>query len=99
MSTYGLKVKDNQGRVLYDTSTVTWIVIDSFAVAADTSISKSYEMPGFTQMKTTLQLINTVPTDQEGYAPIVTIPAIGSVNVATQSGGKSEAAIITVLGR
>lgn len=96
---YGLQVSNAQGQVVYDTTSVTWLTIESFITQRDTSYTRNYYgLTGFSEMRAHIQLLNTPPTDQEGYAPIVTVPAFGTVQVSLQ-GTKAEQAIITVLVR
>lgn len=100
MSTYGLAIRNAAGRVVYDTSTVTWVVIDTVVTVPNVVVNKSYTgLLGFTKIRFHLQLLNSPPDNQEGYSPVVYVNISGD-NASMYTAipyGHAEAAVITVL--
>ena len=93
---YGLNVYKADGSLGFSTADVTWQTLDQFTVAANASVSNTYnEASGFTIIAQR-QLVNVPPSAQEDYAPNVSISGT-TVSVAPQSGLSSSQCIIHVL--
>ena len=93
---YGLNVYKADGSLGFSTADITWQTLDQFTVAANASVSNTYnEASGFTIIAQR-QLVNVPPNAQEDYVPNVTVNGT-TVSVAPQSGLSSAQCIIHVL--
>ena len=93
---HGLNVYKADGSLGFSTADVTWQTLDQFTVAANASVSNTYnEASGFTIIAQR-QLVNVPPNAQEDYVPNVTVNGT-TVSVAPQSGLSSSQCIIHVL--
>lgn len=93
---YGFEVYNSSGSLVYSTSSITWMQVDSFSVSANQTINKSYpEFNGWT-LKAFIELIDQSPSNQEHYSPIATVSGT-SVTVGPQSSLTSFPARVIVL--
>jgi len=96
---YGLEIRDASNKITYSTKDITWLVVDKFIVAKNSSAYKTYTgLEGISEIKAQIQLIDMVPNDAEGYSPVVRT-GLYYCNVYPDPHGLSERAIITVLAR
>lgn len=95
---YGLSVFKTDGSVGFSTADITWQTLDQFTVAANSSVSNTYNEASGMDIIVQRQLVNVPPNSQEDYVPNVTISGT-TVSVAPQSGLSSSQCIIHVLTR
>jgi len=95
---YGLSVFKTDGSVGFSTADITWQTLDQFTVAANASVSNTYNEASGMDIIVQRQLVNVPPNSQEDYVPNVTISGT-TVSVAPQSGLSSSQCIIHVLTR
>lgn len=93
---YGLSVFKTNGSLGFSTADITWQTLDQFTVAANASVSNTYNEASGMTIIAQRQLVNVPPSSQEDYAPNVTISGT-TVSVAPQSGLSSSQCIIHVL--
>ena len=93
---YGLSVFKTDGSLGFSTADVTWQTLDQFTVAANASVSNTYNEASGLTIIVQRQLVNVPPTSQEDFVPNVTVNGT-TVNVAPQSGLSSSQCIIHVL--
>jgi hypothetical protein len=95
---YGLSVFKTDGSLGFSTADITWQTLDQFTVAANASVSNTYNEASGMDIIVQRQLVNVPPNSQEDYVPNVTISGT-TVSVAPQSGLSSSQCIIHVLTR
>lgn len=95
---YGLSVFKTDGSVGFSTADITWQTLDQFTVAANASVSNTYNEASGMDIIVQRQLVNVPPNSQEDYVPNVTVSGT-TVSVAPQSGLSSSQCIIHVLTR
>lgn len=95
---YGLSVFKTDGSVGFSTADITWQTLDQFTVAANASVSNTYNEASGMDIIVQRQLVNVPPNSQEDYVPNITISGT-TVSVAPQSGLSSSQCIIHVLTR
>lgn len=93
---YGLSVFKTNGSLGFSTADITWQTLDQFTVAANASVSNTYNEASGMTIIAQRQLVNVPPNSQEDYVPNVTISGT-TVNVAPQSGLLSSQCIVHVL--
>ena len=93
---YGLSVFKTDGSLGFSTADVTWQTLDQFTVAANASVSNTYNEASGLTIIVQRQLVNVPPTSQEDFVPNVSISGT-TVSVAPQSGLSSSQCIIHVL--
>ena len=93
---YGLSVFKADGSLGFSTADVTWQTLDQFTVAANASVSNTYNEASGLTIIVQRQLVNVPPTSQEDFVPNVTVNGT-TVSVAPQSGLSSSQCIIHVL--
>ncbi len=93
---YGLSVFKSDGSLGFSTADVTWQTLDQFTVAANASVSNTYNEASGMNIIAQRQMVNVPPNSQEDYVPNVTISGT-TVSVAPQSGLSSSQCIIHVL--
>lgn len=98
MSDYGIRIRDKNNKIIYDTSSVAFHIVDTLVLPAGYSGSKSYSYlaADYRTLSAQLQFINNPPDDQEGYSPIITISG-WTVSIAPQPNKASEACTVVVL--
>lgn len=95
---YGLSVFKTDGSLGFSTADITWQTLDQFTVAANASVSNTYNEASGMDIIVQRQLVNVPPNSQEDYVPNITISGT-TVSVAPQSGLSSSQCIIHVLTR
>ena len=95
---YGLSVFKTDGSVGFSTADITWQTLDQFTVAANASVSNTYNEASGMDIIVQRQLVNVPPNSQEDYVPNVTVSGT-TVSIAPQSGLSSSQCIIHVLTR
>jgi len=70
---YGFELFNKNGKSIYNTTNVTWLIIDTIHVPSGTTFTKSYNKFEFLEMTTVTCLINAAPNNQEGYTPNIEI--------------------------
>jgi len=93
---YGLSVFKADGSLGFSTADVTWQTLDQFTVAANASVSNTYNEASGLTIIVQRQLVNVPPTSQEDFVPNVTVSGT-TVSVAPQSGLSSSQCIVHVL--
>ena len=103
---FGLQVnRAVDGVNVYDTSTITFLQVDQYEVAANATDTRSYTfLEGF-RVFVQQQMVGVPPDAQEAYAPEITAPSPAvvvpsggaTITVAPFSGQTSERVIITIL--
>jgi hypothetical protein len=96
----GLEIKDSNGRVVYSTKDITWLLAEVFTVYGGT-YNKSYgHLAGaFKEISWSIQLIDVTPENYEAYSPKVYNSGF-DITVTNQSGtSRYENAIISVFVR
>jgi len=90
--TYGIRIFRQDGKLTYDSSSVTWNQVESFIVPANTSLTKQYPLLQNATVLVQISLINSPPFDQRCIAP----DAIFTGTLLNITAGNA-AAIISVL--
>tara|TARA_R110002012_G_scaffold15647_2_gene61863 strand:+ start:1614 stop:1913 length:300 start_codon:yes stop_codon:yes gene_type:complete len=93
---YGLSVFKADGSLGFSTADVTWQTLDQFTVAANASVSNTYNEASGLTIIAQRQLVNVPPNSQEDFVPNVTVSGT-TVSVAPQSGLSSSQCIVHVL--
>ena len=93
---YGLSVFKTDGSLGFSTADVTWQTLDQFTVAANASVSNTYNEASGLTIIAQRQLVNVPPNSQEDFVPNVTVSGT-TVSVAPQSGLSSSQCIVHVL--
>ena len=93
---YGLSVFKSDGSLGFSTADVTWQTLDQFTVAANASVSNTYNEASGMTIIAQRQMVNVPLNSQEDYVPNVSISGT-TVSVAPQSGLSSSQCIIHVL--
>jgi hypothetical protein len=93
---YGLSIFKADGSLGFSTADITWQTLDQFTVAANASVSNTYNEASGMDIIVQRQLVNVPPNSQEDYVPNVAISGT-PVNVAPQSGLSSSQCIVHVL--
>ena len=95
---YGLSIFKADGSLGFSTADITWQTLDQFTVAANASVSNTYNEASGMDIIVQRQLVNVPPNSQEDFVPNVSISGT-TVSVAPQSGLSSSQCIIHVLTR
>jgi hypothetical protein len=95
---YGLSIFKADGSLGFSTADITWQTLDQFTVAANASVSNTYNEASGMDIIVQRQLVNVPPNSQEDYVPNVTVSGT-TVSIAPQSGLSSSQCIIHVLTR
>tara|TARA_X000001036_G_C20577124_1_gene765143 strand:- start:42 stop:341 length:300 start_codon:yes stop_codon:yes gene_type:complete len=95
---YGLSIFKADGSLGFSTADITWQTLDQFTVAANASVSNTYNEASGMDIIVQRQLVNVPPNSQEDYVPNVSVSGT-TVSVAPQSGLSSSQCIIHVLTR
>ncbi len=95
---YGLSIFKSDGSLGFSTADITWQTLDQFTVAANASVSNTYNEASGMDIIVQRQLVNVPPNSQEDYVPNVSVSGT-TVSVAPQSGLSSSQCIIHVLTR
>jgi hypothetical protein len=95
---YGLSIFKANGSLGFSTADITWQTLDQFTVAANASVSNTYNEASGMDIIVQRQLVNVPPNSQEDYVPNVSVSGT-TVSVAPQSGLSSSQCIIHVLTR
>jgi hypothetical protein len=93
---YGLSVFKSNGSLVFSSADVAWMQLDKFIVNANASVSNTYSVASGMTIITQIQMVNDSPTNQEAYAPQVSISGT-TVSIAPYSGKTSEKVIVFVL--
>ena len=86
---YGLRFRNAANAIFFDSTTITRNFIDNFVVAAGATVVKDYAaVPYVTEFYTYVQLVNSVPTNQQTLAPSCTwankVLTVSGGNITTQ---------------
>jgi hypothetical protein len=83
---YGLAIFGPEGQVWLDTSDQTWFHTANVAVPADTDVVQDVgsSSVGFNKIAL-INIINTAPDNQEGYAPVVSFSTVSGQTRVTAS--------------
>ena len=95
---YGLSIFKADGSLGFSTADITWQTLDQFTVAANASVSNTYNEASGMDIIVQRQLVNVPPNSQEDCVPNVSVSGT-TVSVAPQSGLSSSQCIIHVLTR
>lgn len=95
---YGLSIFKADGSLGFSTADITWQTLDQFTVAANASVSNTYNEASGMDIIVQRQLVNVPPNSQEDYVPNVTVSGT-TVSIAPQAGLSSSQCIIHVLTR
>tara|TARA_R110002020_G_scaffold377840_1_gene588893 strand:- start:591 stop:890 length:300 start_codon:yes stop_codon:yes gene_type:complete len=95
---YGLSIFKADGSLGFSTADITWQTLDQFTVAANASVSNTYNEASGMDIIVQRQLVNVPPNSQEDFVPNVSISGT-TVSVAPQSGLASSQCIVHVLTR
>ena len=95
---YGLSIFKADGSLGFSTADITWQTLDQFTVAANASVSNTYNEASGMDIIVQRQLVNVPPNSQEDYVPNVSVSGT-TVSVAPQSGLSSSQCIVHVLTR
>jgi hypothetical protein len=93
---YGLSVFKSNGSLVFSSADVAWMQLDKFIVNANASVSNTYSVASGMTIITQIQMVDDSPTNQEAYAPQVSISGT-TVSIAPYSGKTSEKVIVFVL--
>jgi hypothetical protein len=93
---YGLSVFKSNGSLVFYSADVAWMQLDKFIVNANASVSNTYSVASGMTIITQIQMVDDSPTNQEAYAPQVSISGT-TVSIAPYSGKTSEKVIVFVL--
>lgn len=93
---YGLSVFKSNGSLVFSSADVAWMQLDKFIVNANATVSNTYSVASGMTIITQIQMVDDAPTNQEAYAPQVSISGT-TVSIAPYSGKTSEKVIVFVL--
>ena len=92
----GIQVNNSSGNTIFDSSSITWLQVDQFTVAANATVTNNYSTLSGFNVIAQQQMINTPPGNQEAFAPKISITGT-SITVAPYSGQSSVSVIVIVL--
>jgi len=93
---YGLNIFKTNGSVVFSSADVAWMQLDKFVVNANATVSNNYPVASGFTIIAQIQMVNDSPTNQEAYAPQVSISGT-TVTISPFSGLSSEQVIVFVL--
>lgn len=98
MSDYGIRIRDKNNKIIYDTSSIAFHIVDTLVLPANYTGIKSYFhlASDYQSLSAQLQFINNPPDDQEGYSPIILVFGWW-VFISPKEGKTSEACTVVVL--
>ena len=92
----GLQVRNAAGDTIFDSSSVTWLQVDQFTVAANATVTNNYTTLAGFNVIAQQQMVGVPANNQESFAPKISITGT-SVTVAPYSGQSSVSVIVLVL--
>ena len=92
----GLQVNNSAGNTIFDSSSITWLQVDQFTVAANTTVTKNYSTLSGFNVIAQQQMVGVPANNQESFAPKISVTGT-SVTVAPYSGQSSVRVIVLVL--
>jgi len=93
---YGFEIYDVHGHLTFSTSSITWLQLDRFTLAANQTVTNTYTGFNGWTLIAQIQLIDQPPDAQEHYSPVASM-SNNVVTVGPQSGLSSFAANVIIL--
>lgn len=94
MSEYGLRIRNENNTIIYDTTSTTWNQLDTFTLVANSSYYRDYNTYGISEVIVMQTMVYEIPDDQAALAYTINI-----YGTSIQLSGGNQDVILTVLGR